>query len=265
MQLEDQTEGDGGAEVIDAPEAQTTSERDWNAEAAEMGWRPKGEFPGDEGKFVDAKTYVLRGETMLPMVKAELAKAKGQIAELKKTFKQFGEYHNKVEERAYTRALSELQGKLDDAVEVGDVLAARKANKEITDLVAETRARVETPAVEEDHAEDRKAILGWIRETGWYGSDTSKTTYADLEADDMGPAHAWDGGTEAWLTELQSRVERKFAPAKVNPVNGGGNRSAVGKTGKGYADLPAEDRKICDKFVAAGILTRDEYLKRYEF
>lgn len=263
MPLDDQTDQTG--DVIDTPVADEpqSGERDWNAEAAEMGWRPKGEFPGDEGKFVDAKTYVLRGETMLPMVKAELAKAKGQIADLKKTFKQFGEYHNKVEERAYTRALSELQGKLDDAVEVGDVAAARKANKEITDLVAETRARVEP---EEDHAEDRKAILGWIRETGWYGSDTAKTTYADLEADDMGPAHQWDGGTDAWLKELQSRVERKFTPAKVNPVNGGGNRSAVGKTGKGYADLPAEDRKICDKFVAAGILKdRDEYLKRYSW
>lgn len=38
--------------------------------ARRMGWRPQEEFTGDEGQFVDAATFIKRGEEVLPIVNA---------------------------------------------------------------------------------------------------------------------------------------------------------------------------------------------------
>ena len=61
---------------------------------------------------------------------------------------------------------------------------------------------------------------------------------------------------------------RRRQPATVagagSSVAGGGSGGGSGK--KGYADLPAEEKAVCDRFVSDGIVKdNDEYLKFYEW
>lgn len=250
------------AEPVETPQ-DVPVERDYEAEAKAMGWRPPTEFKGDPTKLVDAKTYVERGETFIPFIKKDRDETKRELAELKRTVKQYAKHAEKVEERAYQRALADLQAKHDDAVETGDVAAARAVVREISDLPKPVEA---TDEPEFDTTQARKELFEWIDDNDWYEADETKRRYADRQAEMMGPAAEWPEGNKAWLAELGNRVARKFAEKKPNVTNGGGNRAAPNGGGKSFNDLPAEAKAACDKFIKAGIIkTREDYVKDYEF
>lgn len=255
---------DTGAET-DAGEQQ---ERDYEAEARALGWRPPEDFPGDSSKFVDAKTFVERGETMLPMVKAALAKERKEFAEFRKETRRALKFMGEAEKRGYERALADLQTRHDEAVEAGDVAGARKAVKEMGELV-----KPEVPELDDDKPDPRQAqreFAEWVEQNDWYVTDDKKRAYADIQAGAMGPAEEWDGGPKAWLEELGKRVSRKFAEQKPNPANPGGNRGTGAPRGaKTYADLPPAAKALCDKWHRTGVfgdpskVTLEDARKRY--
>ena len=68
-------------------------ERDYVAEATEQGWsEDKDSLP--EGKWVDAKTFVEKGERIAGIMKSRLDRQDSEIRQLKDSNKQFGEYQN---------------------------------------------------------------------------------------------------------------------------------------------------------------------------
>lgn len=254
------------AEPIAPPADAPPLERDYEAEAKTSGWRPPEEFPGDGKKLIGAKEWVERGETYIPFLKKDRDETKRELADLRRTVKQYAKHAEKVEERAYTRALADLQAKHDDAVETGDVAAARAAVREIGEINAEIAAKPKTDEPEFDPVAARKELNDWVEENDWYVLDDGKRRYADMQAETMGPAAEWPDGNKAWLGELAKRVDRKFAAKPVSPTNGGGNRSAPGAAGKSYNDLPAAAKATCDKFVKSGLIkTREQYVKDYQF
>lgn len=251
-------------EVIEAPqiEQQIEAPRDYEAEAREHGWTPKEDFKGDPAKWVDAEAFARRADEVMPFLKKQNGALKREIDELKKTFKQASTHFSKAEERAYTRALTELEARHAEAVELGDNAASRAIRQEMADLAK--------PAIEVapsfDPAAERKKIAEWIDRSDWYATDENRRFYADMQAKEMGEAHEWEGGTEGWLAEIDKRVARKFADKKPSLTNGGGNRGAPGGAGKTFADLPPEAKAACDKWVKNGLIkSREEYVKTYEF
>lgn len=248
----------------DALAGEQGQSRDYEAEALGMGWRPLAEFKGDPAKHMDAKLYVERGETFLPFIKKDRDETKRELAELKRTVKQAAAHYSKVEERAYARAKAELEAKHEEAVETGDVAAAKAAVKELGELEKPAPVKTDEPAF--DPVQARKELNAWVEDNDWYILDDGKRRYADLQAETMGPATEWPDGNKAWLDELAKRVERKFAERKPNVTNGGGNRAAPGGGGKTYNDLPAAAKAACDKFVKSGLIaSREAYVKDYDF
>lgn len=249
------------ADTANAPDgAVATAERDYEAEARSHGWQPPGEFKGDQSKCVDAKTFVERADTFLPFIKKARDDARRETDELKRTIKQYVKHADKVEERAYQRALADLESRHADAVETGDVAAAKAVVREIGEL--------EKPAPEPkpDDREAAKKFGAWVENSEFYGVDDAKTKFADIQAVAMGPAMEWDGGPDAYLAEIERRVNRKFAEKKPSITNGGGNRSAPGDGGKSFTDLPPEAKAMCDKFIRTGLFKdRAEYVASYQF
>lgn len=243
--------------------ADTPPERDFEAEARDLGWRPAEEFPGDQKRFVDAKTFVERADTMMPIIKADRDKLKREMAEMKRTMAQYAKHAEGAEQRAYERARKDLEARHDEAVEAGDVAGAKRALNEMRDLPAPQKA----PEPETiDPAQARKELNAWVEANDWYVLDDAKRRYADMQADLMGPAQDWQGGQQAWLDELGNRVKRKFADRPVNPVNPGGNRDVPRGGGKSYSDLPADAKRMCDRFVKTiPNFTREQYLKDYDW
>jgi hypothetical protein len=257
------------ADQVLADEAGDTNvERDFESEARKHGWTPKEEFRGDANKWVDAETFVKRADEVMPFLQKQNKALKREIDDLKRTMKQAQEFYTKAEKRAYNQALADLEARHADAVETGDVAAAKKVMADMRSL--ESEFTLDAPTINAEPEFDEKAaraeLAEWVEKTGWYGPDESRTKYADMQADLMGPAKDWPGGQKAWLAELEQRVDRKFTAPKPSVANPGGSRPGARGGSKAYADLPADAKRQCDRFVKMiPGFTREQFCKDYDW
>lgn len=230
--------------------------------ARDMGWRPKEEFKGDESRWVDAETFVKKGEEVLPIIKANFKKTEAELIALKKDVAEFRKYHSETEKRAYARALRDLEERQAEAVEANDLKSVRAITKEITDLSKNVRTDGDdNPYATPDHA---KAVSQWKGENPWFESDSVMTAAARVVADELEAAGV--RGTEQ-MAEVAKRIraefphkfenERRRAPAAVE------SSTQTRKAGKTAADLPPEARSQMQKWVKSGLLTEKQYLKDF--
>ena len=245
-------------------ELQSEAPRDYEGEARDLGWRPKEEFTGDESRWTDAETFVRKGETMLPLIKKENAHLKRELADLKKTVARASDHFSKAEERAYQRAIADLETRHEQAVEVGDVAAAKAVAKEMREL--NNDAKAEMPAAPPVEVEE--ALIEWRAANPWYDAGGIKKDYADLVAEKNKAKTATMPPAE-FFQFVADEVAKKFPDAKrakpSNPVEGGGiNRPRTG--GKSFADLPPQAQQMCDKWVRQGVIkSREDYVKSYQW
>lgn len=252
---------------VENVEAVEIQPRDYDTEARGHGWTPKDDFRGDPAKWVDAETFVRRADEVLPLLKKQNAGLKREMDDLKRQVRQASAHFSKSEERAYQRAKAELEQRHDEAVEVGDKAAARRASEEMRALESD---RIAEPLVVADDAPTqdqlRAELAAWVESNDWYGADDIKTKYADMQAELMGPAEKWADGRKAWFAELERRTETKFAARRPAITTGTSQPSPGGRGGKSFADLPPEAKRMCEKWVKSGVIkSRDDYVKSYQW
>ncbi len=173
----------------DSGQESQAPERNYEAEAREMGWVPEAEFKGDKKplKFLDAKEFVERGETVLPFVQRENKRLKGELDTVKKEFgdrfdrlAKATEATLKKQREDHARELAELTAKRDQAVEKGDVAGFRSLDKQINDHKANA-PQVEDLAPkpkEEAPANNDDVLAAWQDANKWYGTDDVLTEAA---------------------------------------------------------------------------------------
>lgn len=230
-------------------------------EAREMGWKPRGEFKGDESNFIDAAEFVRRGKEFVPFLRANNAKLEKEVQGLKKTLKQFGEFYTKTEQRAYERALKDLEARQAEAVEANDVQAVREITKEISDLEKDARQ-----AAKSEPADDAEAFEEWKAENAWFDKDKALRGLAIAIAEEI--KHDFPDPVKQ-RAEIARRVKAEMPEKFTNPrrtlapaVEGVGKGPKT--TGKSYSDLPPDAKKMCDEFVRdIPGFTRDKYVKDY--
>ncbi|HMX93405.1 MAG TPA: hypothetical protein PLY42_18695, partial [Nitrospira sp.] len=141
-----------------------SQERDWETEARDLGWRPEEDFKGDKSLWVDAQTFVKRGEEVMPILKSQLKTLKGELAEMRKEFRKANEFFSNSEQRGYERAMADIQAKAEAAAEVGDKAGVRAALEKAAKLNKPTEA----PKAEQISRED---LANWFADNPWYKSD----------------------------------------------------------------------------------------------
>lgn len=238
--------------------------------AMRMGWRPKEEFKGDPGRWIDAEAFVARTEQELPIALGTIKNLERRLADTEEIIKQFAKYAKSTEERAYNRALKDLQKQQREAVEVGDTAKFDAAQKEI-DEVLQARDRQAAPTAQAP--ERSRDFEDWAGRNPWYGTDPDKTRIADDVSRAVVAAYPELVGKRGIFEKYDEALRLRFGdnprrqePPAVAPAAGGGNSGGAATGGKhSYAALPAEAKAACDKFVKAGLLTREQYLKDYEW
>jgi hypothetical protein len=256
-------------------------------EARKMGWRPEEEWDDSGGgTWLDAKTFTERNEYLKDrgdkILKAEIAKQSAEIAKqnrqigtLGQTIKDLGTHLTKADQRAYQKALKELESKADKAVEEGDPDAYRRAKGEMKDLEQEVKAEAKQetkPAPVNDPAYDT-----WLPDNSWYdqnddGFDPKMAAFADSIVKQV----ARTGLTgEAYFKRITAEVKKEFpdrfgnqrrrqAPAVEGARPGGGGN---GKTA--WSKVPKEVQQGAFKrFVEQGLYEdtkegREEYAEIY--
>lgn len=241
---------------------------DVEARARELGWKSAEEWVGDTSNHMPADKFLETQEKLL--AKADAAAQKrikalnGELHEVRQTLNDLGSHLKKADERAYQRALKDVQKRMDAAAMEGDADAYTAGKAELDDIQKEMEEAVkatdkpkpDTPAVNPDA---QKLFDDWQEKNPWYGldGDLDATVWADSIAGKVAEKHQG----EAFYAELTRRVQNKFPelfgdqtddkrrkPAAVEGASGGGGG---GKTLWDQVDKEGKD--AFHRFVKQGL------------
>ncbi len=276
--MADMSEG----EVLNEPgtgEGSAAADPAVEQQARDLGWAPKEDFKGDPEKWVDAATYVERGEQVLPLVKAtnrrlredlsrqaeEQRQLKEALAQSQATIQALQEYHESEIKERVKRTREDLLANLGAAIKDEDIDRQVQVTDELTRLNAATAApsgekkKTNGSGSEEevppDHTSDPDYVA-WREDNQWFGEDRVRTLIALDQARELRRTGDTTKG-RAFLNKVQEATNREIARFSGRPppsrVEGGspgtGDRGGGGGTsGKSFSDLPADAKVECDKF-----------------
>src|ERR1700693_4276605 len=220
-------------------------------EALAQGWRPKEEYHGDPGKWVNADIFVARAPLFehIESQKKELKRLQAGMSELQ------GHYKN-VEQATYKKALADLRAEKKVALEQLDADAVIDIDERI-DLVKEQQGQAlklveaQTQETQQIHPE----FATWVTRNAWYNQDRGMRAYADAVGVDLAATHS----PAQVLVEVEKAIKQRFPERFTNP-----NRKKPGAVeaprGKGTSqsakpkyDLSEEERQVMRTLVRSGV------------
>lgn len=283
-------DGDGRAEASQ-----------YEQEAKSMGWRPEEEWDGPAGKWIDAKTFVERGEQILPILRAnnkkmkeelltrdkDLATLRESLASANKAISALKKSYTEATKREVDIALADLREQFKQAREVGDVDLELKVKKNLDTLEGKA-AKLEEEAGEEDDdkKDDKKTkpevlspeFIEWQSENKWFGNELNPDDKARTVAlVKIGERLRREGTTEMGrpfmdkcMAILKEQEEGYSRPR--SKVESGGGKGGGG--GRAWDSLPKEAKSAChadnDTFVGPGKMFKtvkeweDHYANLYQ-
>lgn len=267
----------------DAPEADAPPARDYEAEARASGWVPEAEFKGDRrpAQFLDAETFVKRGEELTPFIRAQNSKLKQELSETKADFAKRLERIERANNAAFEAAkrnheaeIARVKREQRAATEAGDVSEYDRLEK-VRDGLENAAPKIEEPEPVDPNASIAERQEAWRAQNPWFDEDFEMQEYAIKYSDFHGRKHpkmSFEDNMKVVEAEVRRKFPGKFGGAKKSAANGhaavdsGGDFSGIFGKGKGKtgADLPPEAKAIGAKFVAQGLFKdMNEYAKDY--
>ena len=260
----------------------------FESEARAQGWVAQEEFRGSENDWVDAETFVRRGKEIMPILRKnnekllkELGEAKKMAEEARESAKEFREY----QKQQFEKKAKDLEGQLEqlkqakrDAITQGDGDRAIAIDDAMDDLKEQRiEAKEELKAAEAKAAEVPQVtadpiLNSWMDKNDWFGKDARMTGIANglgVSLRQENPNLNGQAFLDKLDAELQEVFPEKFGKKRTpNPMEGSPNgtaRPSVSSGKKTYANLPAEARAACDKFVKQGLMTKEAYVAEYDW
>ena len=246
-------------------------------EALELGWVDKAEFRGDPEKWIDAKTFLARGRDVMPLLRKNNERLRGENRQLmdkvtkleqmvnagQESVKELMKFHEdnvkqKVKE-ARDRILVDLQTARENEDHAGEAealgeLSRLDATEAAADAVASRIPKdtdggrtttVESPATQ-------PWFKAWLDRNPWVDVDKRKTRMANVIAQEMraDPKYA-DVKEAAFLDMVVEATEKELGTAtsggsRVEGASHSGNTGS-GSNGKGFSDLPADAKATCQR------------------
>lgn len=234
-------------------------------QAKQQGWTPQDEYNGDPDTWKSAEEFVEVGKKISAVQSERNDRLLREIKSLKNDMAGFKDIHTAemkaVKEDAYNRAVEKLKVKQREAVENGDIDEFDKIQQKIDDKpkpkVAEQPKQPTIPPEFEE----------WAAKNPWYSEDEELREYADFAGSKMTGNYSDPG---KFYNAVTNKVKKMF-PEKFDiktPVQDveqpSGGAPAKKKSKYSYADLPADAKAACDKYVKSKVYkNKDEYVKAY--
>jgi len=224
------TQGGEAAAVETIPQAaaqaalssqDTASERNWEAEAKEMGWVPQDQFKGDPEKWRPADEFVRRGEDILPIVRKQNEKLHGELKELRETNERMSRMFEKTlarERGEAERRIEALKAESRLAVKAGDDAKADQIDQQIESLKQEAK---EAPKAKtyadfpedyqptEDSPEHNALRAGFMAANPWMVEEPDMADYA-VRVSELNAAANPGIGFKANMKAVEAAVRKKF-------------------------------------------------------
>ncbi len=246
-----------------------SEERNYESEAKADGWTPKEEWKGDESKWVDAKTFVEKGEKISGILKSKISRLEERVESLTESnakFKTYTDAQMARERKKNETLIAELEKIRKEAITDGDGDAFDAADKRIKQLQQQEVA----PPVDTT-AEHKKLADAWTAENPWYATNEKLGRYADGVAEQI-VAQGFTG--KAYFDELTKKVKETFpeefqnsARSRPNGVEeGGGQGASQGSKKHTWDNLPEEAKAAAKRFEKdIPGFSRDDYVANYEW
>lgn len=241
-------------------------------EARSQGWRPKEEYdalPGtDPKKWVDAETFIKRGEESLPIIRSLNRKLNGELKEMRELVKDVLANQKADRERVINETITKLQGEKRTAIEEANPQKVAAIDTQIDTLKADKpkdEARQTTTQLPPE-------FYAWEKSNKWFRDDPALRRFAigqfDILLEDPETAELSDDEKLKLVSaETRKRYPEKFTnPARKNPslVESGGNGTPRMNGKHSFSDLPPEAQTICDRLVKQKVVKdRAAYLAEY--
>lgn len=268
---------DENADVGGEQEQESSVSPEVIREAELLGWVPKEKFRGSEDDWIDAEVFVKRGKEINPILRKnnelllnKLNAKDSEIAEIKAAVDEFRKYHAETEERAYKRALSDLKAAKKEALETGDHEAVVEIDDEIADLKESKKTEVATSTEPTKQTPVTDPVyVSWESENRWIVDEPALARAAEQAAELLRIRGETTTG-RVFLDKVTDKVKEAFPEKfgntnrdRASPVEGSRPAAKSGK--RGYADLPAEAKVACDRFVKQGLMTKDQYVADFDW
>lgn len=230
--------------------------------AMDQGWVPQEEWAGDPDDWRPAKEFVDRGELF-----RKIDDLKNENKRIRQGVEEFKKHHERVREVAYEQALADLKAQKKQALESGDADAVIQ----IDDKIAETReekakAAKEVPVAPQPQGPNPDFVR-WEARNNWYKTDRAMKVLADDIARDMVGRGEQD--VTRILTEVDKQVRKEFPHKFENPKRNapGSVEAGTNKGGRASKDdfvLTDDERRIMNRIVATGAITKDKWIEEYK-
>ena len=231
--------------------------------AKSMGWVEEEKFRGDTSRWVSADTFVEKGMNDLPILRERVRAQSKKLHDMEQDIGSFKAHHEQTAEREYKRAIHELEAKQLAAVETADTEEYKR--------IQQQKQEIQPPVVKAPST-DNPLYSEWKdKNAEWFEKDAEMTVYANRMSDYIAETRPYLIGKQDFLEEVEKEVKLRFKDkfentnrAAPNAVESGG-RPRRPKGGKSYADLPADAKSACDRFVRRGLTTKEQYIQDYEW
>ena len=243
--------------------------------ALAQGWADKEHWKGSPDSWVDAETFVRRGEEIMPILRKnnesllhDLKNTKEQLAELRQTSEEW----KKFQKQANERRVAELEAQLirlkelkADAIKDGDGDKVNTIDDSIDALKVQKEEAKKEPAPVAKPAEVDPTLNAWMQDNKWFGVDQKKTELTNALANSLRKENPYLVG-KPFLDKLDTEITELFEKASPrNPVEGSGGKPRTVSGKHSYENLPSDAKAACDKFVKQKLMTQEEYVASYDW
>jgi hypothetical protein len=203
-------------QTTEQTEHQQTDDRDYETEARRTGWRPKTDYQGVPDKWIDAKSWVERGETYIPFIRAENHSLKTQIeardsklTELDRQLKLANKAISELKEMTTEQAVNGLEERKSELIEQiaaahegDDIRKELKLRDELADVNEEIR-KTKRPSSESRGTVDEGTTRGTVDEATRSVSPTDDPAFQEWIRDNR------------WMDETSGEYDPEMAGAAV--------------------------------------------------
>lgn len=247
------------------------------SEAGRKGWVPKHLYKGDPKKWVDAGTFLDRGERFNKNLQREVETLKSELAAFKGTAAKFQKFHEETVERKngeIKEAISALRVQRAQALSDGDAQLSVELEDRI-DLLKDQQKEVkeiEAPAPSTPDPKDNIVLQEWIEDGNpWFQDEPKMRDYAlqigaeMRKAGDIRKGRVFlDSVSEQMKKDFPRYFRQKAGRQSVSAVDNGDAGGAGPTRAHTAKDLPSEDRALMRELIQQGIgMTEEKFLKSY--
>ena len=226
---------------------QENSQPDVEVQAKDMGWKPKEEYEGEEGKWVEAKEFVERKP-----IYERIHKLEQNNKRLQQTVSEVSGHIQKAEKAAYGKAIKDLEAEKRYAVRSSDNEKVKDINNEIKDLRQKEKSA--KPSVD-------PTVVQFVKDNdSWWGNDEMQDYAVSRHNRILAKG---DVSMEESLNKALEDVKSRFpehesfsngSRSRPSSVESGRRSSSGTKRRYSPADLNAHQKEIGERWVRTGAL-----------